>query len=421
MRHKFIQAAAALGGLLATTALAQAQTATEDELRDLRQRIDTLEAQQAALETKQEAQEEDILSGFRINGVESLGDPDQIGQRNGLGRLSFGAGQATTITLYGFVRAEAFYDTDFSFGDLTRAGRVGDTAFATDGEFDTSVRVSRFGIRSRTDTDIGKIETQLEFDLFGGSDEEGSSPTLRLRHANVEFNDTLLIGQFWSNFQPLVHYPTSADFNGPVGIAFARVPQIRYTYNGGNGFQASASIEESNGGNSGDPVLTAAAFYETDAFSVRAAALTGTFRDGAQEFDTNGVTLSGQIKPWQGGTISATYVTGEALGNLLIGGGARQVGGQENDSDGFTVEYRQDIGEKWNVGIAYGNESYDLGTAVGATGNAFTDLDSIHINAFYTPVENLTIGVEYIQIQSEGPGGFSAEGDRIGASVTFRF
>jgi len=142
----------------------------------------------------------------------------------------------TTVDIYGFVRAEAFYDFDFAQGDLSRAGRVGDPDFETGGEFDTSVRVSRFGLRTSTDTDIGTIGTQLEFDLFGSGGDDSSSPNLRLRHANVTFGDSILVGQFWTNFMPLVHYPSTADFNGPVGITFARVPQFRYTYNAGNGF-----------------------------------------------------------------------------------------------------------------------------------------------------------------------------------------
>ncbi len=333
--------------------------------------------------------------------------------------LKFSAFENTEITIYGFARFEAFYDFDFAQGDLSRAGRVGDPDFATDGEFDTSVRVSRFGFRSKTPTQIGDISTQLEFDLFGSGGDESTSPNLRLRHANININDQVLLGQFWTNFMPLVHYPTTADFNGPVGITFARVPQARYTYRTGNGLELSASLEEAAGGSS-DPVFTAAAFYQGEGFSVRGAALTGTFNSGGSEFDTSGFTVSGSVSPWKGGTVTATYVTGEALGNLLIGGGSRVVGGQTNDSDGFTLAIDQKLSDAFSVGLAYGNESYDLPTAVGSSGNAFTDLESIHLSLFYRPTDRLTLAAEYINIQSEGPT-FSADADRIGLSATFSF
>ena len=378
-----VSAAAIILALGATAAIAD----DADELQELRDRVAALEAE-----------------------AETSGRP----------RLSFSVGESTEIQLYGFVRFEAFYDFDFAQGDLSRAGRVGDPAFATDGDFETSVRVSRFGIRSNTDTDIGPIGTVLEFDLFSESDAT-TSPDLRLRKAFVNINNTFLLGQENSNFIPGVHYPRSADFNGPVGITFARVPQVRYTRSA-NGLTFSASIEDA-GGNDNDPIGTVALLYEfgNDA-SVRIAGLAGSFEDGGgNDLDTYGVTVSGAFTPWNGGRIGATYTSGEALGNLLIGGGVRSVGGVENDSDSFTVELTQQVSDDWSVGIAYGYEDYDLATPIGGSGNSFDELTSVHVNAFYTPVENLTLAAEYVFIESEGPGGFSADANRIGLSATFRF
>ena len=278
--------------------------------------------------------------------------------------------------------------------------------------------MSRFGIRSSTSTDFGDIRTQLEFDLFSGSDTT-TSPQLRLRHANIRIGDNWLLGQFWSNFMPLIHYPTTADFNGPVGITFARVPQIRYTFSSG-GFTFSGALEEASNGSS-DPVVTAAALYEAENWSARIAGLTGTIDDAdtGEEFDTNGITISGAITPWAGGRFGATYTNGEGLGNLLIGGGDQVVGGIENDADGFTLEFRQEITEKLSVGIVYGNESYDLPTNTGTID--FTDLETVHLNAFYEPVDNLILAVEYIYIERESSTGVTEDANRIGASVTFRF
>lgn len=336
--------------------------------------------------------------------------------------LQFSPVGNTTITVYGFVRAEAFYDLDFQQGDLSRVGRIGDPAFETDGAFDTSVRVSRFGIRSVTNSDIGEIGTQLEYDLFGSGGDDSGSPNLRLRHANITVGDTILVGQFWTNFMPLVHYPRTADFNGPVGITFARVPQLRYTNSAGP-LQYSVSIEESNGVST-DPVLTAAALYSGDTWSVRAAGLVGTadVPDGSGDtVDSNGITLSGSIEPWQGGSITATYVNGEAISSYLIGPGADVVGGEANGVEGFTFEIRQAVSETLNLGIAYGSEEYDLATP-GATGQTdFTDLETVHVNAFYTPVENMTIGLEYIYGERTSSTGVTADASRIGSSITFSF
>lgn len=403
--------AALLGGACLLAAPATAQT----QIEALEARIAALEAEQATATTR---------GGFGFNTVESLGDFDQIGDRFGVGRLSFALSEATAVTIYGFVRSEAFVDFDFAQGDLTRAARVGDPNFAVDDtEFDTSVRVSRLGVRSNTSTSFGSVAAQLEFDLFGSGGDQSQSPNLRLRHANIRVTSgahEVLLGQFWTNFMPLVHYPTTADFNGTVGVLFARVPQARYTYRNGNGLELSASIEESAGAdNSSDPVFTAAAFYGTDLFSVRAAVLTGTFEQGADEFDTYGVSLSGSLNPWEGGEFTTTLTTGEGLGNLLIGGGARQVGGVENESDSVSFEFRQQISDQWSAGFVYGMTEYDLPTTGGLPGG-FDELESLHVNAFYSPTESLSYGAEYIRIESDGPLD-SAEADRIGLSATLRF
>ena len=136
------------------------QVAQAGQAQDQRNEIAALEARVSELEARQTAQEDDaakirgsVDAFLRFYGVEPLPDLNQIPGREGLGRLSFSVADTTTITLYGFVRAEAFYDSDFQQGDFSRTSRIGEPAFATDGAFDTSVRVSRFGIRSRSETD----------------------------------------------------------------------------------------------------------------------------------------------------------------------------------------------------------------------------------------------------------------------------
>lgn len=377
----WISTTALVVGTMLVSGSAMAQSAEHQELRN---RIEVLEAKLA----------------------EAPGRP----------KLAFNVGEGTTIELYGFVRTEAFYDFDFNQGDFSSIGAL-NAGNETDGEFNTSVRVSRFGIRSKTESGIGTIGTQLEFDLFGSGGDESTSPNLRLRHANVTIGDNWLFGQTWTNFMPLGDYPRSADFNGPVGITFARVAQARYSNSTSYGLDYSVSVEESVAATSNAPVFTAAAGYSTDRYSVRAAALTGRVNNGASgDLGYSAYTLSGSITPWEGGSFGATYVNGDAIGSLLIGGGDDIVGNQTNDAEGFTLEFRQQIGDKWNVGAAYGNENY-----ANAGASNLLDAQSLHVNAFYSPTDNLSYGLEYIMLERENGTGESLKADRIGASVTFSF
>lgn len=375
-KGRFALAAAALAG---SAGLAQADT--QSELQELRNRVEALEA----------------------GNQQVTGAPGDFRLGN------------TAVDIYGYAKADFYYDFDFTQGDTAFVNNIGEPVNATGGEFGATVRQSRLGIRTTTESDIGTLRGQLEFDLFAS----GGRSELRLRHANIQIGDHWTFGQTWTNFMPLGQYPASVEFNGPVGIAFARVPQIRYSNSFGGGFDYSLSLEE-NSSSSSDPVFTAAAQYSNDLFTARIAGLTGTIESGGVEADQTGVTLSGAVTPWEGGLFQATYVDGEALGPLLIGAGDAIVGGQANDVEGYTLEFRQDIGEKWNVGIGYGREDYDLPTSTGTL--SFTELETIHVNAFFSPTDNLTLSAEYIfGERNDTVSGSTFDGDRVQLAVQLDF
>ncbi len=332
----------------------------------------------------QDAQTQAELDALRAR-VEAL-EAGKAG--SGTGDLQIGN---TTLDVYGYVKADFFYDFDFDQGDTAFVNVVGEPSAATSGTFGATVRQSRIGLRTNTPSGIGDIQGQIEVDAFGS----GGTAEFRIRHANIRIGDQWLIGQYWTNFQPLDTYPTSVEFNGPVGIAFARVPQVRYTNTSVKNTSFAVSIEENVGGsNSDDPVFTASAEYNDGKYIARGALLYGKAEDGGTEVDQTGLTLSASARLWEGGLIQANYVTGEALGPWLIGLGDPIVGGEANDVDGFTVELRQQLTPKWNVGVSYGYEDYDLPTSTGTL--SFTELETIHVNAFYQATDNLTLSAEYI-------------------------
>ena len=365
----------------------------------------------------QDAQTQAELDALRAR-VEAL-ETSSAGPANGDFRLG-----NTSLDVYGYIKADFFYDFDFEQGDTAFVNVIGEPSTATSGTFGSTVRQSRIGLRTSTPSALGDIGGQLELDLFASDD----AAELRLRHANITIGDNWLIGQYWTNFQPLDTYPTSVEFNGPVGIAFARQPQIRYTNSFGANTEFSVSLEENvSGSNSNDPVLTAAAEYNDGTYVARISGLYGKAEtsDGATEVDQWGVTLSGSVRPWEGGLFQVNYVTGQAIGPYLIGLGNAIVNGQANDVDGYTIEFRQDLGEKWNVGIAYGKEDYDLATNSFSDGTGslnFTELETIHVNAFYQATDNLTLSAEYIYGErNDAPTGRTFDGSRVQLAAPLNF
>ncbi len=358
----------------------------------------------------QDAQTQAELDALRAR-VEALeaGNPG-----SGTGDLQIGN---TALDIYGYVKADFFYDFEFDQGDTAFVNVIGEPSAATDGTFGATVRQSRLGLNTTTPTGIGDIRGQIEVDLFAS----GGAAELRLRHANIRIGDAWLIGQFWTNFQPLASYPTTVEFNGPVGIPFARVPQVRYTNTFGTNTTFAVAVEENLGAsNSDDPVLTASAEYNDGKYLARISALYGKAESGGVEVDQTGFTLSGSIRPWQGGLFQVNYVNGEALGPYLVGLGDAIVGGEANDVVGYTIEFRQDITPKWNVGISYGREDYDLPTSTGTL--SFTELETIHVNAFYKATDNLTLSAEYIYGErNDEPTGRTFDGNRIQLAAQLNF
>lgn len=360
--------------------------------------------------TAQDAQTQAELDALRAR-VEAL---EAANPGSGTGDLKIGS---TTLDVYGYIKADFFYDFEYDQGDTAFVNVIGEPSAETDGTFGATVRQSRIGLRTNTPSALGDIGGQLELDLFASN----GTAELRLRHANITIGDAWLIGQYWTNFMPLDSYPTTVEFNGPVGIPFARVPQVRYTNSFADNTTFAVSVEENVGGsNSNDPVLTGSVEYNDGTYLARASALYGKAQSGTVEVDQTGFTLSGSVRPWSGGLFQVNYVNGEALGPYMIGLGDPIVNGQANDVDGYTVELRQDITPKWNVGIAYGREDYDLPTSTGTL--SFTELETIHVNAFYKATDSLTLSAEYIYGERNDVNtGRTFDGNRIQLAAQLNF
>ncbi len=358
----------------------------------------------------QDAQTQAELDALRAR-VEAL---EASNPGSGTGDLQIGN---TTLDIYGYVKADFFYDFEYDQGDTAFVNVIGEPSAETDGTFGATVRQSRIGLRTSTPSGIGDIQGQIEVDAFGSD----GTAEFRIRHANIRIGEQWLIGQYWTNFQPLDTYPTSVEFNGPVGIAFARVPQVRYTNKIGSNTTFAVSVEENVGSSdSDDPVLTGSVEYNDGKYIARASALYGKAQSGDVEVDQTGFSLSGSIRPWEGGLFQVNYVNGEAIGPYLIGLGDAVVGGQANDVDGYTIEFRQDLSSKWNVGIAYGKEDYDLPTSTGTL--SFTELETIHVNAFYKATDNLTLSAEYIYGErNDTISGDTFDGNRIQLAAQLNF
>lgn len=143
----------------------------------------------------------------------------------------------TGIKVGGYVKMDAM------LSEYSRAPTIGvgedffiPATIATSGEsrdprLNFHAKETRFWLKSYTPTARGDITTHFEIDFMAGQqgDERVSnSYAPRLRHAALGWG-RWTVGQTWTNFQNTSALPDYLDFIGPVGVAFGRQAQIRYT------------------------------------------------------------------------------------------------------------------------------------------------------------------------------------------------
>ena len=133
--------------------------------------------------------------------------------------------------VYGFAMTDIGYNfnqIDPAWFDVVRPTKLPtfENQYGTDGNAYFSVRQTRFGVKSGTQTGLGELFTQFEFELFGTGVDAGQT-TIRLRHAYGELGQ-FGVGQYWSPFMDIDVFPNTVEYWGPNGMAFFRNVQFRW-------------------------------------------------------------------------------------------------------------------------------------------------------------------------------------------------
>jgi DcaP outer membrane protein len=138
---------------------------------------------------------------------------------------------STSLDIYGFVQL----DSGYNFGvinpdwfDVVRPTQLPafPNEYGPNGSTFASVRQTRFGVKSSTETPLGDLKTIFEFELFGTGVDAGQT-TFRLRQAYGELGQ-FGAGQTWSAFMDIDVFPNSLEYWGPAGMVFFRNVQLRW-------------------------------------------------------------------------------------------------------------------------------------------------------------------------------------------------
>ncbi|MEQ5835413.1 DcaP family trimeric outer membrane transporter [Marinobacter sp. NFXS9] len=342
--------------------------------------------------------------------------------------------------LYGYARMNAVYDIDEDIGVSTQAGSFDkvNTGAAEDnevtGHFDADAVQSRLGVKVTTEQGV-KVVVEGDFRGNGGGD-------LRLRHAYGEYMGVLL-GQTWSNFNSFVGNTSVLDFDALAGNAGlqGRVTQARYTTG-----PLSVSLEDNvtsvlnepaDSEKNSLPTLTARFENSSGPLSLSAAALmhqveydTGTQDDqaigyavfGAAKFAvTDTVSIQGAVT-YSDGANSYLYRSGDNFGAA----DAYVKGNGDLDTItgyGGTIGVGVDVGPgSINAGYGWVQNDWDDAEDDGVdVADEHETNSNAMLNYMWSPVKNVTMGVEYAYFMVDKQNGDDGDASRIMFAGQYNF
>lgn len=398
------------------------------QMQEMQQQIQRLESEQAQAQ-QQEAEAREALASNVVTGGDTPG--------------SFKVpGTDTSVQIGGYIKFDAIYDLDQDLGDSLFVEGIDTSDGSSNSSFRAHARQSRLFIKSSTPTASGPATTHLEGDFFGGGGNEvfSNSRGFRLRHAYGEWNG-LLAGQTWSNFMQFVAYPSTVDFDGPVGVSFIRQAQLRYTLPlGDSALSFSAENPEAtgfSGSRDSAPDLTARyqwtggnAGIETAAVVRRLKVDEGATNDSATGY---GLMLAGNIGVGPDTTLMAGAIYGDGVGRYLYtasgtddgdaGIGAAFINADGNletiEAYGFNAAVAQQWTDKFSSSLSYGQVRGDR------PGDLFPDstrkLESVHFSHFYRVTEPVTLGFEVSHGRKELQSRESEDNTRLQFSAQYNF
>ncbi|MFO7763207.1 MAG: DcaP family trimeric outer membrane transporter [Wenzhouxiangellaceae bacterium] len=374
-----------------------------------------------------------------------------------LGAALPASSQEIDLDFYGYIMLDTIYDfdrVDPDWNDVLRPSKIpvncpGDAGCGTDGETIFGIRQTRFGVRAAIPTDIGEINTKLEFELLGVGNDAGKI-TPRLRHAWAEINQ-FGAGQTNSVFMDGDVFPNSIEYWGPVGMVFFRNIQARWTPLATETQRFAVALEDPSAGiDSGKvpdiapgldvrgknelPDLTAHWRIQQDWGHFQAA---GILRQvGFEAFDDQtqqsfsgdetgyGVNLSGSLNTIGRDQVLWQFVYGKGIGNYFNDGGPdlapdAQLRATAVPIVGWLLFYNRWWNDAWSSSVGWSEANIDNrdGQIDAAIDNSSYGL----VNLLHYPTDNIMVGAELQHGELNLNDGADGTDTRVQFSFKFSF
>ena len=354
------------------------------------------------------------------------------------------------VTVYGYVAGHVAYDFDENHGDAN-SFTLGNLDGDSGDHIGITGKQSRFGIKSKIDTAIGQLRTQIEGDFTTGGN--SGSTLFRLRHAvghwDMTPNWTFTIGQYWMTAALLPIGVSTVDFAGSL-LTYSRAAQVRLSYSDGPLSWAVAIEEPTYYSDTNMPNI--AGYLQYDIAGGHQFIVTGEVADWdpdeAESCSIPGVG-PGAGNCGLGGTFTAAVPHNDELGwavqaganfNLadvatLTGGVGYGEGLLETKFAGVGMDPVNDVGDPLEtlaflVGLSFGLSETTSFNALFSYVEALEDQDEdtdiekaykVQANILWQPVKQMRMGWEVIWAETETYDGDSEDGVRATFGTWFFF
>ena len=411
--------ALSMGGM---SVAAQAQTQQQKEIEQLRQEVQAL---RGLIEQQkvQNAQTATAIANVQRSAAVPVANP------------VLKTAKGAEFNLYGNVRLDASYQVEGGAKDMPYNQINGVPLEGNNEQSDrlrSTLSATRIGLDFKSPVGDQHVKGKIEVDFLGGANLDN----LRIRHAYLNYGNWL-IGQSWSNFATPDYIPETIDALAYVGASIKRTPQVRYTHKFTPNTNLVAAVEDPKDASMSQrmPAFTGRLNHKfNDALSVSGRAMAHEKRIQNQEEWAYGVGVGAKFDITPVTSVKADYyhVKGDSSFVSFTNPGVVATGTsiEQSEFDSITVGLTQKFNDKLRGTLAYGYMTFDKNQdyldAVADDTKINKNLWQAWGNLFYSPVQPVSLGVEYVYGEREAfapaaNGSKKGEDNRVNLVAIYNF
>jgi len=352
------------------------------------------------------------------------------------------------VKVYGIARLDAAVDFKSS---PDSGGRTTSSIYRTPFEndkranhsrSDASINASRLGVYFNSPDKA--VTGNVEADFFDSSNMGTGDGKFRIRHAYFTYKDWTF-GQTWSLMSNMETRTESVDYTQFMGTSYTRTPQVRYDWKIDQNHDLKVALEHTGSRVSAFPSLTGRYTFKQGPLTALAQGFVNeksvdVAKDTVKKVSWGaGTGLKYHFDPQQSVQANYQYIVGDqkfmpyttqsGLANATALNAAGDFSLDQDKTDllmnklhSFNIGYSYKFNDQWRSNLSASLFEYDDNTEYAKLNqDANKRLTDYAANIFYSPAEQIDIGLEYHQGKREVFDGRTADVSRLNFVSMYKF